>query len=55
MKAPKKEVKPMMDFIAYADGNNDLIDISNRINVSVWELYPIIERLLKADLLEVVY
>jgi aminopeptidase-like protein len=46
------EIKKMMDFIAYADGQNDLIDISNKINVSVWELYPIIEKLKKADLLD---
>ena len=44
-------VKKMMDFIAYADGSNDLIDISNIINVPVWELYPIIEKLKSADLL----
>ena len=33
------------------DGNHDLVDISNKINVSVQELYPIVEKLLKADLL----
>ena len=48
------EVKAMMDFMAYADGKNDLIDISNKINVPVWELYPIIENLMKADLLTLV-
>ena len=45
-------VKSMMDFIAYADGTNDVIDISNRINVSVNELIPIIEKLVNADLLK---
>lgn len=45
------EVKSMIDFIAYADGKNDLIDISNKINVPVWELYPIIKKLRQADLL----
>ncbi len=53
-KSSTKEVKSMMDFISYADGKNDLIDISNKINVAVWELYPIIKKLLKADLLEFV-
>lgn len=53
-KSSKKEVKGMMDFIAYADGKNDLIDISNKINVPVWELYPIVEKLLKADLLKII-
>ena len=42
-----KEVKNMVNFISYNDGKNDLIDISNKINVPVSELYPIIEKLLK--------
>ena len=48
------ELKKIMNFIAYADGENDLIDISSKIGVPVWELYPIIERLKKVDLLNVV-
>ncbi len=48
------EVKKMMDFIAYADGENDLIDISNKINIPTWELHPIIEKLMKVGLLTVV-
>ena len=43
----------MRNFIAYADGKNDLIDISEKIKVPVWELYPIVEKLTKADLLRV--
>jgi aminopeptidase-like protein/aminoglycoside N3'-acetyltransferase len=52
-KSSPKEVINMLDFIAYADGENDLIDISNKINVPVWELYPIIKKLMNADLLTV--
>jgi aminopeptidase-like protein len=48
-----EKVKNMMNFIAYADGKNDLIDISNLINVPVWDLYPIIEKLSGSDLLEI--
>jgi len=44
-------VRKMMDFIAYADGKKDLIDISNTIGISAWDLYPIIEELLAADIL----
>ena len=45
------EVMSMMNFIAYADGRNDLIDISNIIGVPVRELIPILENLTKANLL----
>jgi len=42
----------MMDFIAYADGNNDLLQISNIIRKPVREIVPIAEKLLEAGLLE---
>lgn len=51
-KSSTDKIKGMLDFIAYADGKNDLIDISNKINVPPWQLYPIIEKLKQADLLE---
>ncbi|MBU1849265.1 MAG: DUF4910 domain-containing protein [Nanoarchaeota archaeon] len=50
-KTSGNQVKKMMDFIVYADGTNDLIDISNKINVPVWELYPVIKKLKSAKLL----
>ncbi|MFZ3577523.1 DUF4910 domain-containing protein [Virgibacillus sp. DJP39] len=46
-----KIVRDMMNFIAYADGQNDLIDISNIINVPVKNLYSIIEKLQQNKLL----
>lgn len=45
-------VKSMVDFIAYADGRRDLIDISNTIHVPVAHLIPVIAQLKEADLLE---
>ena len=47
-----KVVRNMMNFLAYADGNNDLIDIANRINVPVWELFEIAQKLTENDLIE---
>ena len=49
-----KTAKTMMDFIAYSDGTNDLIEISNIIHKPVWEIVPIAEKLLKIGLLETV-
>ena len=44
------EVTSMVDFIAYADGTNDLIDISDRIGVATVFLIPIAKKLLKNNL-----
>ena len=45
-------VAALTDFIAYADGMNDLIDISNMIGVPTKDVIPIVRQLLKTDLLE---
>lgn len=44
------EVKAMVDFIAYADGESDLIAISNSINQPVDILIPIIDKLVSEEL-----
>ena len=44
-------VKDMMDFIAFADGTNDLFQISNRIGVPVTRLHEISQKLLSVGLL----
>ncbi len=46
------EVRAMTDFIAYADGTNDLFDISDRIGVSVRRLASIAKSLEEGNLLE---
>lgn len=46
-------VASLTNFIAYADGSNDLIDISNIIGVPVKELLTVLESLLANNLLDV--
>ncbi|WP_315003277.1 DUF4910 domain-containing protein [uncultured Selenomonas sp.] len=46
------DIKRMMNFIAYADGSNDLIDISNRIHTPVKQVIPVTEKLLENHLIE---
>ena len=49
-----KNIQLMMDFISYCDGNNTLIEISEKINVPIWDLYDLIENLKeKNNLIEV--
>ena len=45
------EVKAMVDFLAYADGKNDLIDVSDRIGVAVADLFSIVRKMDEADLI----
>ncbi len=45
-------VQDMMNTIAYCDGNHDLLEIAEKIGVSVQTLIPIAERLFKEGLLE---
>ena len=44
--------KALLDFLAYADGTNDLVDISNLISVPTWELTPITAQLLTHGLIK---
>ena len=46
--------RAMMDFIAYADGKRDLIEISDIIGDPVSDLIPIANKLKEAGLLEIV-
>jgi aminopeptidase-like protein len=42
----------MMNVIAYADGDNDLIALAEKIGACATDLIPIVEKLLAAELLE---
>ena len=46
-------VRSMMDLLTYSDGKIDLIDIAEKINCPIWELYEIVENLVNQDLLQV--
>lgn len=46
------ETRAMTAFIAYCDGKNDLIDISNKIKVPTDKLITIIEKLLKSNIVQ---
>jgi aminopeptidase-like protein len=48
------ETKNMMNFLTYTDGKKDLIEISNIINVPVWKLTNIVEKLKKENLIKII-
>lgn len=41
----------MMDFISWSDGVSSLIEIADKCKVPIWNLYPIILKLMEHDLL----
>ena len=53
-KGSADNVKLMMDFIAYADGTNDLIAIADLIGATVWDLFPIVAQLKDAGVISTV-
>ena len=52
-KGTKGDARYMQDFIAYADGRNDLIGISNILDIPVDKLIPIKDQLMEHHLLDV--
>jgi aminopeptidase-like protein len=53
VKGSSEAVRDVMNLLAYADGENDLIAISDTIGVAARDLLPIAERLRDAGVLEV--
>lgn len=51
LKKTPEELMKLRNFLAYADGTNDLIEISNMIHVPVMDLYPIIAKLYEHQLI----
>ena len=52
-KGSNYSVRTMQHLIAYADGRNDLIGISNILNTSVEELIPLKDKLMEHQLLAI--
>ena len=51
-KKSKSEVRLMMDLITWSDGKHTLIDIAEICKVPIWDLYPILDKLVANHLIE---
>ena len=47
-----KEIKSMMNTLSYCDGNNSLIDISEKLKLPFWKILPLIKILLKEKIIK---
>jgi aminopeptidase-like protein len=45
------EARVMMDLITWSDGTKSLLDIAELCDVPIWELYPIVDKLVEHDLM----
>jgi len=52
IKKSDNDVRNLLHFIAFADGKNDVIDISNMIGLPLYKVYQYIEQLKQVGLLE---
>jgi len=48
------KTKKIVDFLSYADGNNTLLDIAEKINHPAWDLIEIVELLLASKLIKII-
>lgn len=55
MKDNNPSISLMMDLITWSDGKNTLLEIANKCNCPIWELYPILLELSKAELITIEY
>ncbi len=47
------EVRMMMDLISYSDGRTSLLEIAEKCEVPIWDLYPILDKLVEHDLIKI--
>ncbi len=50
-KGYSEEIKIMMDFISLCDGKNSLLDIAEILNVPIWNLYNMVDKLISENLI----
>jgi len=48
-KAP--QARKIMNILSFCDGEHSLLDIAEKINVSAWQLYETVEKLILEDLI----
>ena len=46
------EVKLMMELLTWADGSHSLLDIAEICEVPIWDLYPILDKMVEHNLIE---
>jgi len=53
-KKTNKEVMLMMNFLSLCDGESSLLEISDTLNIPIWDLYKTVEKLKSHNLIKVI-
>ena len=53
-KGQSKEVRLMMNFISFCDGKTSFIDIVEKLNFPCWEIYHLVDKLIKEQIISIV-
>jgi len=51
-KKTHQHVQDMMNLISYSDGEKTLLEVANEIECPIWDLYPILDKLIKNKILK---
>tara|TARA_B100000029_G_C17609724_1_gene969034 strand:- start:17475 stop:18770 length:1296 start_codon:yes stop_codon:yes gene_type:complete len=49
----QQAVQILMDFISYCDGKKDMIEIAELVGVPIWELYDLLDNLIKEKIIDI--
>jgi aminopeptidase-like protein len=52
-KSPGEYVFTMRNVIAYSNGKRTLLEIAQKINKPIWELYGVVDKLVEENILQV--
>jgi len=52
-KGTNKEVRLMMNFISICDGQASLLEIAEKLNLPIWDLYDLVKKLMDKKLIEI--
>ncbi|MDT0645909.1 DUF4910 domain-containing protein [Zunongwangia sp. F260] len=53
VKGSANEARRMMNLISYCDGEHSLLQIANKINAPIWDLYAIVDKLVENKVIKV--
>ena len=48
------KMKIILDILSYSDGKNTLLDIAEKCNLPIWDLYPIVNELKNKKIIKII-